>query len=107
MNTNKVILGTISGFVIGAIAGIVFAPKKGSATRKQLLFKGRDFVERLKLTFGDLFIVISDEFETHQKEDFGFADKASNKFKEVKKDLKYAAANFKDDGAADITHTPL
>jgi gas vesicle protein len=41
MRTSKVVLGTMAGLAIGAIAGILFAPEKGSTTRKQILDKGK------------------------------------------------------------------
>ena len=40
MSTGKVVLGTIAGLAIGGILGILFAPEKGSVTRKQIMDKG-------------------------------------------------------------------
>jgi YtxH-like protein len=37
MNSGKVILGIIAGASIGAMAGILLAPDKGSATRKKIV----------------------------------------------------------------------
>ncbi len=37
MSTGKVVLGTLAGIAIGAIAGILLAPEKGSTTRRQIL----------------------------------------------------------------------
>ena len=41
-----VALGT--GVVIGATAGVLFAPKKGSETRKELKEKINDLIENVK-----------------------------------------------------------
>ena len=46
MSTGKVVLGTLAGLAIGAIAGILFAPEKGSVTRKQIMDKGDDLVDK-------------------------------------------------------------
>ena len=40
MSTGKVVLGTLAGLAIGAIAGILFAPDKGSKTINKLWIKG-------------------------------------------------------------------
>ena len=48
MRTRKVISGTLAGLAVGAIAGILFAPKEGYETRKMLMNKGDDFYHKLK-----------------------------------------------------------
>jgi len=75
MSTGKVVLRTLAGLVIGAIAGILFAPEKGSTTRKQIIGDAENL-----------------------------AKKGKAKYDDVKKDVKNAAANFKHDVVADINH---
>ena len=48
MSTGKVILGSLAGLAIGAIAGILLAPEKGSITRKKIMDKGDDYADELK-----------------------------------------------------------
>jgi gas vesicle protein len=59
MNSGKMILGLIAGVSIGAIAGILMAPDKGSATRRKIVDHtndlramlndwATDFIESLK-----------------------------------------------------------
>ena len=36
MKVGKLIVGLVSGAVAGAAAGLLFAPKKGSETRKEI-----------------------------------------------------------------------
>ena len=45
MKTGKVVLGTLAGLAIGALAGILFAPEKGSTTRQQIKDKSDDYAE--------------------------------------------------------------
>lgn len=45
MNTTKALLGVVTGIVAGAVIGVLFAPEKGSNTRKVLLKKGEDLAE--------------------------------------------------------------
>jgi len=42
-NTGKIIGAVLAGVAIGGILGILFAPDKGSETRKKILAKGEDF----------------------------------------------------------------
>lgn len=42
--TKKVLTGMALGVAAGALLGILFAPHKGSKTRKRLLNRGRDVV---------------------------------------------------------------
>jgi gas vesicle protein len=48
MSAGKVILGVLGGVAAGAILGVLFAPQKGSVTRRKIARKGEDFVEELK-----------------------------------------------------------
>uniref|UniRef100_UPI0025C47882 YtxH domain-containing protein n=1 Tax=Marinilabilia sp. TaxID=2021252 RepID=UPI0025C47882 len=54
MSTGKTTLGTLTGLAIGATAGILFAPKKGSKSRKQIMDKSNHYVDELKLQYNKL-----------------------------------------------------
>jgi gas vesicle protein len=64
MNEAKVVVGLLSGVAIGAIAGILFAPEKGSRTRRKIMNKGKDFSDEVKEKFEDLYEDITDKYET-------------------------------------------
>ena len=51
MNSGKIVLGVLAGMAIGAIAGILFAPEKGSATRKKIAEKGEAYAAKLNTQF--------------------------------------------------------
>jgi gas vesicle protein len=39
-NTGKVVMGVLAGMAVGALLGVLFAPDKGSETRKKMAEKG-------------------------------------------------------------------
>ena len=89
MNTGKVVLGALAGLAIGATAGILLAPEKGSETRKQIKDKGNDYVDGLK-----------SKFKSTKKDAEEFIERGKEKYEDVKQDVKNAATNFKHDGGA-------
>ena len=54
----------LTGFLAGVVVGILFAPDKGSETRRKITQKGKDLKDR----FNDFVDSISDEFHS-AKED--------------------------------------
>ena len=54
MKTSRVVLGVLAGAAVGALVGILFAPDKGSNTRRKIAKKGEDFVEDLKTRASDI-----------------------------------------------------
>ncbi len=54
MKSGKVLLGLLAGLAAGAVLGILFAPDKGSVTRKKIAEKGDEYAEGLKEKFGNI-----------------------------------------------------
>jgi len=75
MNTGKVALGALAGLAIGAIAGILLAPEKGSTTRKQIRDKGNDYVDDLKSKLDEISDLLKDKFKNTKQEAEHLADK--------------------------------
>jgi len=48
MSRVSVIFGALAGMTAGALFGILFAPDKGTETRKKIIHKGEDYVDDLK-----------------------------------------------------------
>lgn len=51
MNSSKVLLGILGGVAAGAIAGILFAPAKGTKTRKRIVNTGAGYAKEVKEKF--------------------------------------------------------
>jgi len=68
MSTGKVLLGVLGGVAAGALLGILFAPAKGSETRKKIASKGGDFADSIKEKFDEVIQTISEKFEKVKEE---------------------------------------
>ena len=68
MSTGKIVLGTLAGLAVGAIAGILFAPEKGSKTRRKIMHKGEDYMDDMKSKFDDILDSLTNQFENSKKE---------------------------------------
>jgi gas vesicle protein len=63
MNSGKIMLGALGGFVTGAIVGMIFAPDKGSESREKIIEKGEDYLESIKDRFNMILDNISGRFD--------------------------------------------
>lgn len=54
MSSGKVLLGVLAGVAAGALIGILFAPDKGTTTRRKIVEKGEDYVDGIKDKFNGL-----------------------------------------------------
>ena len=48
MKTSRVVLGILAGAAVGALIGVLFAPDKGTNTRRKIARRGEDFADGLK-----------------------------------------------------------
>jgi gas vesicle protein len=63
MSTGKLALGLLAGLAAGAALGILFAPNKGSKTRKKIAKKGEDLTTSLKQEFDEMANRRTDKYE--------------------------------------------
>jgi gas vesicle protein len=84
MSSGKVLLGLLAGVAAGALLGVLFAPDKGTATRKKITKKSEDYVDSLKEKFNEFLDTIGEKVE-EIKDD---VENVKIKAETVKKDLK-------------------
>lgn len=88
MNTGKVVLGTLAGFAIGAITGILFAPEKGSSIRKRLMDKSSESLDGLKSKFSRFRNSITEKLKSTEKDAEGFSVEGKAKCDDENKAVK-------------------
>jgi gas vesicle protein len=68
MKTGKVMLGVLAGVAAGALLGILFAPDKGSETRKKISKKSKGYTDAVKDKFNDFIEGVTGKIEKMNKE---------------------------------------
>jgi gas vesicle protein len=79
MNTGKILAGIVAAAAAGVVVGMLFAPAKGSVTRKKLSRKGNGYADNVNDTFVEFTDTLSDEFDSIKKSAENLVDKAKGK----------------------------
>ncbi|MCJ7758083.1 MAG: YtxH domain-containing protein [Gillisia sp.] len=64
MNAGKFITGLLSGAAIGAVVGLLFAPKKGAVTRRKLTETSDTYIKGAKSKFNDFTDTLNEKADT-------------------------------------------
>lgn len=106
MKKGKVFLGILTGVAVGALLGVLFAPKKGTKTRKQILKKGEEYADHLLETrnklvnegkkyaeglqekYDETIKAINDKYESLMHKADTMVSNGKSKIEEVKKEVK-------------------
>ena len=79
MSSSKTLLGFVAGAAVGALAGILFAPDKGSKTRKKIKQKSGDMADSVKHKFSDFIDSVKNVYSDAKDEAEEVTDKAKSK----------------------------
>jgi gas vesicle protein len=94
MSNTKTTLAIIAGVAIGALAGILFAPEKGSETRKKIASNTSDLAESLKNSFGDFVDNLKNVYAEAGSGTEKFKEKAKAKMNNLKNEVRTAENPF-------------
>ncbi len=89
MSSGKVLLGVLAGVAVGATLGILFAPDKGSNTRKKIKQKGDDYAGDLGEKFNEFIETVTQQFQQVKEDASRMAHGADDAVKEVAAAVKH------------------
>jgi gas vesicle protein len=87
MKSEKVLIGLLAGVAVGALLGVLFAPEKGSVTRKNISSKGQELADDLTEKLDDFIDAVKEKFEEVLEE----VENVKFKSDAVKDDVKSAS----------------
>ncbi|MEJ7735864.1 MAG: YtxH domain-containing protein [Chitinophagaceae bacterium] len=88
MSNSKTVLGFLAGAAVGSILGILFAPDKGTETRKKLTETGTDVTDSLKSKFNDFVDGIRDTYQGVRDDAEDMADDGASRMNTFKNEAK-------------------
>jgi gas vesicle protein len=90
MSSGKVLLGLLAGVAAGALLGILFAPDKGSVTRKKISKKAEEYGDGLKEKFNEFVDDLSEKFGEIKEDISDFKEPKKSRSESTKKDTEPA-----------------
>jgi len=88
MNSGKLLLGVLAGVAAGALLGVLFAPDKGSETRRKISKKGKDYADDLKDRFDEFVNKANEKFERGKEEVSDYTGETKSKMNSSKNEAK-------------------
>ncbi len=88
MGSGKVLASVLAGAAAGAILGILFAPDKGSETRRKIAEKGSGLADSLKEKVGEYSDAIAEKYESVKEKFTGATANAAGDGRSMKTDVR-------------------
>jgi len=89
-SNSKIMVGFLAGAAAGVLAGILFAPDKGTETRKKISKKSGEAADSLKHKFNDFVDGLKETYATAKESVDDAADKGNMKLNSLKGEVKNA-----------------
>ena len=85
MSTSKTLFGFIAGAAVGAALGILFAPDKGTETRRKISEQSNDLADNIKFT--DLVDGVKEKFSSLKGDAEDVVDKGYTAYNRTKSEF--------------------
>ena len=87
MKNSDVVVGILGGLAVGAILGVLFAPDKGSNTRRKIAEKGTNLKDKLKGNFNDFVASIEDQYSNFTSNAEDVIEEGKSKLERMSNDI--------------------
>lgn len=87
-STSKIIVSTLAGVGAGVLIGLLFAPDKGTETRRKIADGYNDLGDNLKTKFADLVDTVKSEYGNAKDKANDLYNKASGQTASMKGEAK-------------------
>ena len=87
MKNSDVVVGILGGLAVGAILGVLFAPDKGSNTRRKIAEKETDLKDNLKGNFNDFVASIEDQYSNFTSNAEDVIEEGKSKLERMSNDI--------------------
>ena len=94
MKTSSTILGILGAAAAGAFIGVLFAPDKGSNTRKKIKDKSKDYGDNLKTKFDGVVNTITSNGKEIIEEGKSKLNQVNEDYNTLKDDVKTVKSNY-------------
>ena len=94
MKTSNTLLGILGAAAAGAFIGVLFAPDKGSNTRKKIKDKSKDYGDNLKTKFDGVVSTITSNGKDIIEEGKAKFNSVKEDFNTVKDEAKAVKTNY-------------
>jgi gas vesicle protein len=93
MSSKKTLLAFVAGASVGALAGILLAPDKGTETRKKISSKTGDLADSVKSSFSDFIDQVKGVYNKAEDSADDAQQKVKAKMSNLKSDVKSTVDN--------------
>lgn len=93
MHSTNRFVNFLTGIATGAAIGILFAPEKGSKTRKQISDKTKAYTDNVKQKINDVTGIVTDNYAAAVNKTETLVSEGKTKLNEVKNEVKHGENN--------------
>ncbi|MEN2412915.1 YtxH domain-containing protein [Flavobacterium mesophilum] len=94
MKASNTILGIVGAAAAGALLGVLFAPDKGSETRKKIKDKSKDYGDNMKAKFDGIVNTIKSNGKEMMDEGKSKFNQVKDDFNSIKDEAKTVKSNY-------------